>query len=123
MLINKLKIKSSKYLFLTLLLSAIYIFYIENCFSIGLFDCYGPGCSNDCCNSQIFLPLFPLNVIFIILFVVVDIIFSNIINERGLFIVIYLLMIPIIHFLSLLMIKLIELSIHKIKKQIKNTRK
>ena len=108
---------------LTILLAIIFIFFVQNCFSVGLFDCYGPGCSKEWCNNYIFIPLYlPYVVFFILLMVVhsfVSIIF-NLINFYGSadpisFTISHVLMMPVYYLLSVGLVKALESVIKKLK--------
>lgn len=119
---KKFRFIQKKYILLTLLLEVAFILFAQNCFSVSFFDCYGPGCSNEWCNSPIFIPLYPLYVIFIILLFPIhwsiQVAFSLNGHTADIFgfAISYVLMIPAFYLLSVGIIKILELVFRRLSK-------
>jgi len=119
---KKFRFIQKKYILLTLLLEVVFILFAQNCFSVSLFDCYGPGCSNEWCNSPIFIPFYPLYLIFVVLLFPTHWFIQIAFNLDGHttdivgFVISYVFMIPTFYLLSVGIIRILELVFRRLSK-------
>ena len=119
---KKFKFIQKRYILLGLLLEVSFILFAQNCLSFSLFDCYGPGCSNEWCNSPIFIPFYPFYVIFVVLlfpihwFIQVTFNFDGHTADIVGFTISYVFMIPAFYLLSIGIIKILGLVFRRLNK-------